>query len=581
MVVAIGLMAALLFELQSSARAHYATAQRALRAYAAVAVEEFGTQIREEIRAAQFSSFMGVAREVERRDISRPLRPEEVVAAISAQDSLCRCAVRPQRGIRFTYADSALMISGTDNVFDASVHRGWRLALQNVLYSAAPDRISGPARPVRAPGLAADNLRLPVVQRAPAVTVIRFGSTEHLVMLEIFSGADGRAVVAYGVSLDAADFLSHVGSRVVRDYPLLPGALRGLSNDSLLSAEIRTPSGQLAFASSDFTMRRPALKTDTPYIAGDTLGAGAGGLVLRIGLRSEAAEALLLGGLPSSRLPIVVVLFVLTIALAATVVVLLRRERDLVRSRADFVSGVSHELRTPLSQIRLLAELLSLGLPRDEDGRRRSAKIIDQEARRLTHLVDNVLQYAATERGVPTVQPVLSDLGAEVERTLQMFSLLIESESARVQMDILPGVYAYLDPGALRQIVLNLLDNALRYGPRGQTLTVVVRSTGEWARLSVRDEGPGIPVAERSRIWRPYYRVGQAGNSTRGGTGLGLAVIHESVRAHGGRVGVTDAAGGGAQFDVDFPIAPVPGNAGAVEPILASGSEETAAWRES
>jgi signal transduction histidine kinase len=82
-----------------------------------------------------------------------------------------------------------------------------------------------------------------------------------------------------------------------------------------------------------------------------------------------------------------------------------------------------------------------------------------------------------------------------------------------------------------------------------------VRRVGDWARLSIADEGPGIPAAERARVWRPYYRILREDSPTRGGSGLGLAVVRDAVRAHGGRATIHDAPRGGAQLDIDFPIA--------------------------
>jgi signal transduction histidine kinase len=340
-------------------------------------------------------------------------------------------------------------------------------------------------------------------------------------------------------------------------HPLLRGALPSIPNDSLLAAEVRLPSGRLAYRSAHAGESAAGTPMSGPYVAHDTLARDFGALRIAVALREATAESVLLGGAPRSRLAIVTVLFALTIAIGAIVVVLFRRQQSLVRSRAEFVAGVSHELRTPLSQIRLLAELLALGLPANEAGRQRSAKTIDQEARRLSHLVDNVLHYAASERGAVLVHPEPVALGDEVATILATFAPLVESESARVEVGADDSIVALADRASLRQIVLNLLDNALRYGPRGGTIAVSVARVDGWARLSVADEGPGIPVAERARVWRPYYRIAREENATRGGTGLGLAVVHDAVRAHGGRATIHDAPNGGARFDIDFPLAPV------------------------
>jgi signal transduction histidine kinase len=123
------------------------------------------------------------------------------------------------------------------------------------------------------------------------------------------------------------------------------------------------------------------------------------GVTLRVGVRPNADQRLVMGGTTSARLPLLLVLLVVIAGLIGMALLLVRREAELVRLRADFVSGVSHELRTPLAQIRMFTETLLLGRVRSDIERRRSLEIIDQEARRLTHLVENVLLFSKTEGG--------------------------------------------------------------------------------------------------------------------------------------------------------------------------------------
>ena len=574
LVAAIVLLAALLLELHSSAQAHRATAERALRLYAAVAVEELGAQVLAFLRGAQHAAFVGVAREVDQAGFGRPLDPAAVGALARAGEPACRCRLYVDFAFRYDYGDSTLAAAPVPAAATGGPDSSWMAEMRRVVPRfRLPQRPVVPAPTVRAPAPA--NRRRPPVGRSPALMSVGSGDGERLVMIETFHDPDGSPVVAYGVALRAEALLGPIFARVLRSHPLLPGVLRDLPNDSLLAAEVRLPSGRLAFASVPADRLGAGTLTAGPYVAQDTLARAFGALRLAVALRPAIAEAVLLGGVPRSRLPIIAVLFALTSAIGVIVVVLFRRQQELARSRAEFVSGVSHELRTPLSQIRLLAELLSLGLPATEAGRQRSAKTIDQEARRLTHLVDNVLLYAASERGVVTVNPEPVDLGDEVAQVLSTFAPLVQSESAHVRTSADSSVIALVDRAALRQIVLNLVDNALRYGPRGQTIDVSVRRLGAWARLSISDEGPGIPAAERARVWRPYYRILREDSPTRGGTGLGLAVVGDVVRAHGGRAMIHDGPGGGAQFDIDFPIASdagTPPASGSSAPVMEPGS---------
>ena len=231
-----------------------------------------------------------------------------------------------------------------------------------------------------------------------------------------------------------------------------------------------------------------------------------------------------------------------------------RREQDLVRLRADFVSGVSHELRTPLAQIRLFAQLLRAGTLRTQEDADRALRVIDQEARRLTFLVDNVLNFASGERAQQRVEPVVTEVVTEVIDVLEAFEPLAEERGSELREDLQSGLYALVDPRALRQVLLNFLDNAVKYGPRGQTVTVGASMLAGRVRVWVDDEGPGVDPDERENVWRPFYRVERGGTPV-SGNGIGLAVVHELVLQHGGTVWVEDAPEGGARFVAEFPAA--------------------------
>jgi signal transduction histidine kinase len=129
-----------------------------------------------------------------------------------------------------------------------------------------------------------------------------------------------------------------------------------------------------------------------------------------------------------------------------------------------------------------------------------------------------------------------------------------------------PGVVARIDRDAFRQVLLNLLDNAAKYGPRGQTVQVGMAVVRFAVRVWVRDRGPGVPREDRARIWEPYRRLDRPADATVGGSGIGLAVVRDVVELHGGRVWVEDARGGGARFVVEIPGATYAGPPGEEEP---------------
>lgn len=276
-----------------------------------------------------------------------------------------------------------------------------------------------------------------------------------------------------------------------------------------------------------------------------------GGISITAALLPSGLERLAPGGLPRHRGLEFLALFALAAALVASSMLLLRREEQLARTRANFVSGVSHELRTPLAQIRMFAEMLLLGRVRSENDRRRSLEIIDTEARRLSQLVENVLQIARSENGHLHVNPTDMRIAPVVRECIESFSVLAQARSIEFRMELQNDLIASVDSAALRQIVLNLLDNAAKYGPVGQRVVVGAALFDNAARIWVDDEGPGVPLRERQRVFDPFYRMRDAQNAT--GSGIGLSVVRELVSLHGGDVWIEDAPDAGARVVVQFP----------------------------
>jgi signal transduction histidine kinase len=263
--------------------------------------------------------------------------------------------------------------------------------------------------------------------------------------------------------------------------------------------------------------------------------------------------------LPRSRLPFLLALLGVAAALSFVAVGQLRREGELSRLRADFVANISHELRTPLAQMRLYLETLRLGRFTTDAQRAWSLDNVERETTRLGHLVERVLRFSRGERAAPDPRQA-TDVSAELRRIVAEFKPLADARGAKLvaQIDEVPRVA--LQPDALRHIALNLLDNAVKYGPRGQTVQVCcaagVRGSGATSevRLEVTDEGPGIPLGDRERVWRPYQRGTQEQTA---GSGIGLSVVHDVVTQHGGRAWVEDAPSGrGARIVVTLPALP-------------------------
>jgi signal transduction histidine kinase len=271
---------------------------------------------------------------------------------------------------------------------------------------------------------------------------------------------------------------------------------------------------------------------------------------LSLALSGPLLPAIVPGGLPASPWPLAIGSIVLSLALAGLTLLTLYRFDRLVALKEQFVSGVTHELRTPITQILLYGETLQLERPTPE-ARRRAAEVIVREARRLSRLVENALAFTRGQRPNVGLTPETLDLGAAVAAAAAEIEPLMGQRRSALEVATDGAVQVSIDPGALRQIVANLCENAAIHGPTEQTVSVTVQRVGDWAALVVADRGPGIPAAERSRIWNPFYR-GAGGGAT--GTGLGLSIVRQLVELHGGTIAVTDRPGGGARFEARFPV---------------------------
>src|SRR3990172_7551815 len=303
-----------------------------------------------------------------------------------------------------------------------------------------------------------------------------------------------KRVAGFEVNLEAlgAYLAPSIGER-----SLLPPSLgKGEVTNAAIAVSLIDHGGVERFRSGprDF----PEFSVEASF--GDAYGGVLEGSRVRLSVDPAAAPRLVIGGLPPSRLPMLGGLLLLTAALVATAIREIRRERRLQRLRADFVANVSHELRTPLAQIRMFAETLLLGRVRSEEEAKRSLRIIDREVRRLSHLVANVLQFSRRENAV-AVTPEPAPLAPRVEETIEMFQPLVADTGVRIVARLEPEAEAAFDPDALRQVLLNLLDNAAKYGPRRQEIVVGVESRNGATRLFVEDQGPGIPEAERERLF--------------------------------------------------------------------------------
>ncbi len=329
--------------------------------------------------------------------------------------------------------------------------------------------------------------------------------------------------------------------------PLLPKALTGnLPNEALLSVAVSSPSLPTMVVVGD------SLSKD--YFASESMSSPFNDLVISVGLNPEIAESLVIGGLPASRLPVVVGAFVLTTFLIVGAAHQIRRENELARLRSAFATGVSHELRTPLTQIRMFLESVLLGRTVSNEQKQQYLEIAHEEAKRLSHLVDNVLRFSKVERGAARVNTSQINLTKTLESIIESLPKNPEGEPVALRLSLEEEIPVQADAEAIRAIVTNLVDNATKYGPPDQTISIGAVKTDRFARMWVSDEGPGIPKEGKRRIWEPYYRLERDSSSAVAGTGIGLSIVQEFVRLHGGSAWVEDGDTGGARFVVELPL---------------------------
>jgi signal transduction histidine kinase len=374
----------------------------------------------------------------------------------------------------------------------------------------------------------------------------------------------GAPVAAYAVPDCRATMLRRVVTEALREDALLPEAARGgRPNDSIVDIEISDDKGAVVLRASRLAPRATLLAPVMQPLRTFP------GLTARVSLQPPARSVLLVAPPERSRLPLLLGLLALCVVLALVALIQLRREHELARLRADFTSSVSHELRTPLAQILLFGETLNLGRARSEAERALAATSIVREARRLMHMVENILHFSR-RRDAPDVRPETLNLEPYLADIVASFAPLATAAGMRIETNV-SGV-AHADPAMLRQVVLNLLDNAVKYGRAGQSIRITTENLdtdgasgngsapNRLVRLTVSDEGPGIAPTDRERIWSPYVRLRHSGEGRRAGSGIGLAVVRELVELMDGRTWVEAAQPNerGARFVVELPSAPRP-----------------------
>jgi signal transduction histidine kinase len=386
--------------------------------------------------------------------------------------------------------------------------------------------------------------RIPSRTGSPYIVAMRDGLPQ-LLAYRLMPTEWGDTIV-YAVNYSDQGLVNLL-SAVMDNEDLLPPILtsRHRTRD-VLWIDVLTANGAPLFSSDtafDGTRHETNLSLPSDY----------GRLRIHAHIRPALASVLVIGGTPRSQMPLLLGLLVLGAAMSLFAAGQLVREGRLARDRTDFVASVSHELRTPLANVRLYLDTLRLGRADTEETREWSLAQMDRETRRLVQLIDNVLLFSSGPRRLLDEPRATLDLASEVAAAIEEFTPLAAARRVHIATQLEPSTNVVAPRTALRHVILNLLDNAVKYGPAGQTVTVRVYVEGDAAVVEVLDQGQGVAPEERERIWRPFVRGKSRAARAVGGSGIGLHLVRELVTGMAGSATVDDAPDGGARFTIRWP----------------------------
>jgi signal transduction histidine kinase/putative methionine-R-sulfoxide reductase with GAF domain len=245
------------------------------------------------------------------------------------------------------------------------------------------------------------------------------------------------------------------------------------------------------------------------------------------------------------------------------------RLAELHRMKSQFIAAVSHELRTPLTSITAYAETLrSRNITIEDELRGRFLRVIHEESRRLTRIVDGILDLATMEAGRVRLSCRTIDLREVIEGALDVIRPIAKEKNVSVTSPPLESIQVHADPDLLKQLTVNLLDNAVRLSPKGGSVGLELEGEDTTVRFAVRDDGPGIPADRLDAIFERFYRMDSPGARRPAGSGLGLAICKSIVAWHDGRIWAESEDGRGARFVVSLPKIRATSRSRAQKPIL-------------
>jgi signal transduction histidine kinase len=227
---------------------------------------------------------------------------------------------------------------------------------------------------------------------------------------------------------------------------------------------------------------------------------------------------------------------------------------ELNRLKTEFISSVSHELRTPMSSIQGLTELLQEGKVKDEAKRQQLVAILATESGRLSRLIHNILDFGKIEQQAKTYHLERTEAGPLIEEAVDTLRHRLEAEGFRLRLGIPAcAIRLTVDRDAVKQVLINLIDNAVKYSPEEKEIEIQVSARPGAVEIEVSDRGIGIPEGQQDKIFDRFYRAPEAARVNPKGVGLGLKIVKHIMDAHRGEIRVESRSGGGTTFRLIFP----------------------------
>ncbi len=345
--------------------------------------------------------------------------------------------------------------------------------------------------------------------------------------------------------------VSEVFAFIISNRALLPEVLlksdTAVQGNAGLSLQLNAPNQQTLWQVGDLTPDMPQHRSLLDHDYGEFFI----GHELLVGLDQQLAEQLIIGGLPQTQLPRLLALVLLSSGSLLMLLLLLNRDRKIIQQQQRFIARASHELKTPLTQIRLFAETLALQRHPDAATQDTYINIIHKESVRLSQLIENILHQHQIEQGTTTSFESTIELIAWLHTLIQEQQLLMADTTININSS--HAIDLTTDANQLKQVLINLLDNAVKFGPPKQTIDIAVAANDQQVSITLTDQGPGIPAAQRPHIWQAYHRLSRDEHRGINGHGLGLSIAQKLVHNLGGNIHNLDCERG-ACFQITLPL---------------------------